>query len=122
MYRILLTTALIAATLSVPALGTAQEADNQRPNVVLIITDDVGYGDFSSYGAPDVRTPHVDGLARDGTPVLVNDAPEVGAAVQGEGAVEVLARGRRGPGPGRSRRRGALAGRGAGLAPGARRH
>ena len=66
MYRILLTTALIAATLSVPALGTAQEADNQRPNVVLIITDDVGYGDFSSYGAPDVRTPHVDGLARDG--------------------------------------------------------
>jgi hypothetical protein len=39
---------------------------NGRPNVVLIITDDVGYGDFGSYGAPYIKTPHVDGLARDG--------------------------------------------------------
>ena len=37
-----------------------------RPNVVLVITDDVGYGDFGSYGAPDVRTPNVDRLARQG--------------------------------------------------------
>ena len=37
-----------------------------RPNVVLIITDDVGYGDFGSYGAPDIKTPNIDGLARDG--------------------------------------------------------
>jgi arylsulfatase A-like enzyme len=38
----------------------------QRPNVVLIITDDVGYGDFGAYGAPDVRTPNIDRLAREG--------------------------------------------------------
>jgi arylsulfatase A-like enzyme len=37
-----------------------------QPNVVLIITDDVGYGDFGSYGAPDIKTPHVDSLAREG--------------------------------------------------------
>jgi arylsulfatase A-like enzyme len=37
-----------------------------RPNVVLIITDDVGYGDIGSYGAPDIRTPNIDSLARDG--------------------------------------------------------
>jgi arylsulfatase A-like enzyme len=37
-----------------------------RPNVVLIITDDVGYGDLGSYGATDVKTPHIDSLARDG--------------------------------------------------------
>ena len=36
------------------------------PNVVLIITDDVGYGDFGSYGAPDLKTPNIDRLARDG--------------------------------------------------------
>ena len=36
------------------------------PSVVLIITDDVGYGDFGAYGAPDIHTPHIDGLARDG--------------------------------------------------------
>ncbi|MBI4263118.1 MAG: sulfatase-like hydrolase/transferase [Acidobacteria bacterium] len=33
---------------------------------MLIITDDVGYGDIGSYGAPDIRTPNIDGLARDG--------------------------------------------------------
>lgn len=37
-----------------------------RPNVVLIITDDAGYGDFGAYGAPDVRTPNIDRLARQG--------------------------------------------------------
>jgi hypothetical protein len=37
-----------------------------RPNVVLIITDDVGYGDIGSYGAPDIKTPNIDGLARAG--------------------------------------------------------
>lgn len=37
-----------------------------RPNVVLIIMDDVGYGDYGSYGASDIKTPHVDSLARDG--------------------------------------------------------
>jgi arylsulfatase A-like enzyme len=37
-----------------------------RPNVVLIITDDVGYGDLGSYGAPDIRTPSIDGLAKAG--------------------------------------------------------
>jgi arylsulfatase A-like enzyme len=34
--------------------------------VVLILTDDMGYADLGSFGASDVRTPHVDSLARDG--------------------------------------------------------
>jgi arylsulfatase A-like enzyme len=37
-----------------------------RPNIVLIITDDVGYGDLGSYGAPDIKTPHIDSLAKAG--------------------------------------------------------
>jgi arylsulfatase A len=37
-----------------------------RPNIVLIITDDLGYGDLGSYGAPDVKTPNIDRLARQG--------------------------------------------------------
>ena len=44
----------------------ATVAEAQRPNVVLIITDDVGYGDLSSYGAPDLRTPNIDRLGREG--------------------------------------------------------
>jgi len=63
--RRLLGSALIVAAAS-SAQAKAQEGNAQRPNVVLIMTDDVGYGDFGSYGAPDVRTPHIDGLARDG--------------------------------------------------------
>ncbi len=41
-------------------------ADGERPNIVLIMTDDAGYGDFGVYGATDIRTPNIDRLARDG--------------------------------------------------------
>lgn len=63
--RLLLNGALIIAAVS-SGQADAQPANVARPNIVLIITDDVGYGDLGSYGAPDVRTPHIDGLARDG--------------------------------------------------------
>jgi len=48
-----------------PALPRAQSLP-LRPNIVLIITDDVGYGDIGSYGAPDIKTPNIDSLARTG--------------------------------------------------------
>ena len=60
-----LATWLIAATLLATAMH-AQQPRTDRPNVVLIITDDVGYGDFGAYGAPDVKTPNIDRLAREG--------------------------------------------------------
>ena len=56
--------ALLIAALSVAAPAVAQAPP--RPNIVLIITDDVGYGDIGSYGAPDIRTPNIDRLAREG--------------------------------------------------------
>ena len=37
-----------------------------RPNVLVVITDDQGYGDFSFTGNPHVRTPHIDSLASEG--------------------------------------------------------
>lgn len=37
-----------------------------RPNVIIVLADDLGYGDLSSYGARDIRTPNIDALARDG--------------------------------------------------------
>jgi arylsulfatase A-like enzyme len=37
-----------------------------KPNVILILMDDLGYGDLGSYGASDVRTPNIDRLAREG--------------------------------------------------------
>ncbi|MBD0258916.1 MAG: sulfatase-like hydrolase/transferase, partial [Cytophagales bacterium] len=37
-----------------------------RPNILLILVDDLGYGDLSSYGARDLRTPHLDALMQRG--------------------------------------------------------
>jgi arylsulfatase A-like enzyme len=58
------TAIVIGAPCSVFAQGPPAGPD--RPNVVLIITDDVGYGDFGVYGATDIQTPNVDRLAREG--------------------------------------------------------
>lgn len=41
-------------------------AEASRPNFLIIYTDDHGYGDVSTYGATDVRTPNIDSLAADG--------------------------------------------------------
>ncbi len=37
-----------------------------RPNIVLIVGDDLGYGDVGVYGASDIRTPNIDRLAAEG--------------------------------------------------------
>lgn len=44
----------------------AAAATAPRPNIILILADDVGYGDLSSYGAQDISTPHIDSLAQEG--------------------------------------------------------
>ena len=37
-----------------------------KPNIIVIMTDDQGYGDLSCMGATDFRTPHLDEMAREG--------------------------------------------------------
>ena len=39
---------------------------NDRPNIVLVMTDDQGYGDLSYMGNPVLDTPHIDSLAHSG--------------------------------------------------------
>ena len=45
----------------------ARQQDAARPNIVLIVADDLGYGDLGVYGATDTKTPNLDRLAREGT-------------------------------------------------------
>lgn len=47
------------------AMDTHAPAD-ERPNIVLILADDLGYGDLSSYGNTVIRTPHLDRLVAEG--------------------------------------------------------
>jgi arylsulfatase A len=54
----------IALFFTIVALAAAVEA--RQPNVVLILADDLGYGDLGCYGNPAVRTPNLDRLASEG--------------------------------------------------------
>ena len=66
MIRLRLVCALVASVLLVAGTAAAQQPSPRPPNIVLIVADDVGYGDIGAYGAPDVRTPNLDRLAREG--------------------------------------------------------
>ena len=44
----------------------APATDTPRPNFVVILCDDLGYGDLHCFGHPTIRTPHLDRLAADG--------------------------------------------------------
>lgn len=44
----------------------AQKNKSNQPNIILIYTDDLGYGDVSCYGTSAIATPHIDRLAKNG--------------------------------------------------------
>src|SRR6266704_3292596 len=47
-------------------LHGAGQAQPGRPNIVIILADDQGWGDLSVHGNTNLATPHIDSLARDG--------------------------------------------------------
>jgi len=49
-----------------PLIATAESRSAERPNVLMILVDDLGYGDLGSYGATDLDTPHIDRLVERG--------------------------------------------------------
>ena len=60
-------TALIVLTLAfvAPALIQSRASAAQRPNIVVILVDDMGWSDIGCYGS-EIPTPHLDALARNG--------------------------------------------------------
>lgn len=57
-----MTKSLFAGVVALSALWARAE----KPNVLLILTDDQGYADVSTYGRTEVRTPNIDRLAKEG--------------------------------------------------------
>ena len=47
--------------------NTAESSAKEKPNFVIIFTDDQGYGDLGCYGSKTIRSPRLDRLAKEGT-------------------------------------------------------
>lgn len=56
----------LALTSCLVSQTAAQEKQANRPNVVFIYADDIGYGDLSCNGAQTIHTPNVERLAKMG--------------------------------------------------------
>ncbi len=66
-FRIVLIAALMMTIASSTVVRSPQRQSQQaRPNIVLILADDLGYGDLACYGGAKNLTPHIDQLSRDG--------------------------------------------------------
>ena len=55
----------------IPLIGTAvveadQPARGSHPNIILIVADDLGYGELGCYGQQKIKTPSIDRMARQG--------------------------------------------------------
>ncbi len=57
---------LVAALLAATPFAGAAEPAARKPNIVLIFTDDQGYGDLGCFGSTTIRTPNIDRLAQEG--------------------------------------------------------
>jgi uncharacterized sulfatase len=53
---------LLLCSLLLVASATIDANADDHPNVILIVTDDQGYGDMSCHGNPWLKTPHLDRL------------------------------------------------------------
>ncbi len=74
--RYFLATAFLAIGIFLPLANAATGSHSTSPpNIIFMLADDIGYGDFSCYGATTIKTPNVDRLAREGVRFTDAHAP-----------------------------------------------
>jgi len=56
----------LLALLASLVLASGQAISAAKPNIIIIFTDDQGYGDLGYFGSTTIRTPHFDRLAKEG--------------------------------------------------------
>ena len=59
-------TILVAAVLLAHGGFAIAQNDDNRPNIILLLGDDLGHRDLACFGSPNVKTPHIDKLAAEG--------------------------------------------------------
>ncbi len=57
---------LLTVIVSSSCTNKASDSGNDKPNIIIIFTDDQGYQDVGSFGSPDIETPNLDRMAKEG--------------------------------------------------------
>lgn len=60
----------LASMVAQPGEAATSSPKASKPNVVLILADDMGYADAGFNGGQEIKTPHLDKLARAGSPTF----------------------------------------------------
>src|SRR5437868_4144436 len=58
---------LLAVLVLLTTIGVVPGAESKRPNFIFILADDLGWSDLGCYGHPQLKTPNLDRLAKQGT-------------------------------------------------------
>ena len=65
--RVVCALAAVFVVISVASAVRASAVVQARPNILIIVTDDMGYGDIGLHGGHDIPTPNIDALMKSGT-------------------------------------------------------
>ena len=57
---------ILVSLMVVSCKSKTAPTQNTPPNIVIVFTDDQGYQDLSSFGSPNIKTPHLDQMAKEG--------------------------------------------------------
>ncbi len=67
MHKLMMTAGVLLVQQAQAEDNNQEKATPERPNIIFILADDMGYGDLACYGNQYIQTPNIDRLARTGT-------------------------------------------------------